>query len=230
MTTEIEPDTKTVAEVAASLAEVNQRIEAAVRESRRDPAEVRLVAVSKKQPDARVLAAYRAGQRRFGENYVQGLVARASLLPKDVELHLIGHLQTNKAKKAAEAASVIHTVDSLKVAEALGQTALPRKILIEVNLGDESQKAGIATENVLPLLEACRRWPSLEPVGLMCIPPAEGSRAYFEALRGLRDRLRAQSGWALPELSMGMSADYEAAILEGATLVRVGTAIFGARV
>jgi len=230
MTTEIELDTKTVADVTASLAEVNQRIEAAARASGRSPEEVRLVAVSKKQPDVRVLAAYQAGQRRFGENYVQGLVARAALLPKDVELHLIGHLQTNKAKKAAEAASFIHTVDSLKVAEALGQTALPRKILIEVNLGDESQKAGVATENVLPLLEACHRWQSLDPVGLMCIPPAEGSRAYFGALRALRDRLRAQSGWPLPELSMGMSADYEAAILEGATLVRVGTAIFGARV
>jgi len=186
---------------------------------------VRLVAVSKSQPDALVIEAFQAGQKLFGENYVQELERHAALFPAgSVEWHVIGHLQTNKAKRAGELASLVHSVDSTKLARAL----MDRAVLIEVNIGVEEAKAGVAPDAVEALITSIR---SINEVrGLMCIPPPDDEpRRWFAALRELRDRLRSATGLPLNDLSMGMSGDFEDAILEGATWVRVGTALFGER-
>lgn len=211
-------------------AEVLNRIEAACREVGRRPETVRLVAVSKRQPDAALLEAFATGHRDFGENYVQELVRKRALLPEEARFHLIGHLQTNKAKDAVEAA-LVHTVDRAKVAVALNKRMESGRlgILVEVNVAGEAQKAGVAPDGLEALLESIRDLPRLEVRGLMCIPPAGEGRRWFESLRTLAEQVRVRTGLPLPELSMGMSADYEDAIREGATLVRVGTAIFGPR-
>lgn len=216
--------------VAERLASIRARVDRACREAGRSTDEVQLIAVSKRQPDERLEEAFAVGQRDFGENYVQELVRKKALFPQ-ARFHLIGHLQTNKAKKALDA-SLVHTVDSEKVARALARHLASEarlEVLFEVNLAQEAQKAGLAPESVEVLLEALRDEPRLIPKGLMCIPPADDGRRWFAALRGLAEDLRARTGLELPELSMGMSADFEAAILEGSTLVRVGTAIFGPR-
>ncbi|MEL6187228.1 MAG: YggS family pyridoxal phosphate-dependent enzyme [Myxococcota bacterium] len=217
-------------EIAERLAEVQGRIEAACRETGRSVSEVTLVAVSKRQPDAALLAAYAASHRDFGENYVQELVRKQGLLPDDARFHLIGHLQTNKAKEAVHAA-LIHTVDREKVARALDRKVEsgPLRVLIEVNLAGEAQKAGVAPEALSSLLYGLRDLPRLEVRGLMCIPPSGEGRRWFAELRRLAEEARTRTGWPLPELSMGMSADFEDAVREGATIVRVGTAIFGVR-
>lgn len=220
-------------DVAGHLARVRAKIEAACASAGRDPSEVTLVAVSKRQPDERLLAAYEAGQRDFGENYVQELERKRALLPPDARWHQIGHVQSNKAKKAAASADLVHTLDSAKLARALdrGASAAGRRLeaLIEVNLAGEAQKAGIAPGDVAGLLEACAELEALRITGLMCIPPAGDGPRWFGPLRELRERLRAGGFEGLHTLSMGMSADFEAAIDSGATLVRVGTAVFGAR-
>ncbi len=191
-----------------------------------------LIAVSKRQPDDRLLAAYEAGHRDFGENYVQELVRKRELLPEDARWHLIGHLQTNKAKHAV-GAHLIHTVDSARVARALDRAAdvvgLRQPVLIEVNLADESSKAGAAPSEVSELVKEIKACRSLALHGLMCIPPIGEGRPYFAALRELR-RTLSDSDFSDPHhLSMGMSGDFEAAVEEGATIVRVGTSIFGER-
>lgn len=197
----------------------------------RDLREVRLVAVSKKQPLDRVRAAYDEGQRDFGENYLQELEERMRVFP-DARWHMIGHVQTNKAKKAV-LASMVHGVDSEKLARALSKAAVELgrevEVLIEVNVGGEDSKSGVAPAGAEALVLALGSAPSLKLRGLMCIPPPESPRKYFAALRTLRDDLAKKTGQLLPELSMGMSGDYVEAILEGATIVRVGTAIFGER-
>lgn len=216
--------------VAARLSEVRGRIDEACRRAGRDSASVTLLAVSKKQPDEALEAAYIAGQRDFGENYVQELVRKAELLPQ-ARFHLIGHLQTNKAKKAV-VAHMIHTVDSARVARALAKhvdSETRLSVLLEVNLAREAQKAGLHPEAVREVLETVGAEPRLEVRGLMCIPPVGEGRRCFAALRELAERTRRETGLSLPELSMGMSADYEDAILEGSTMVRVGTAVFGPR-
>lgn len=216
------------AEVAQRLAEIRARLEAAARRAGRAPTAVRLIAVSKRQPEERVRAAYDAGQRDFGENYVQGLLARKALLGSEAIFHLIGHVQTNKVKGAAQA-HYVHTLDSPRLVEALAKVAPPGlRVLVEVNLAGEDQKAGVPKAEVEPLLLQLRATP-LEVVGLMCIPPEGEGPRWFSALAELAVDLRGKTGLALPELSMGMSADFEAAILAGATMVRVGTAIFGER-
>jgi PLP dependent protein len=214
-------------DVAAGLSRVRERIAAACSRARRDPASVRLIAVSKTKPIEMLRQAMAAGQTAFGENYAQELREKAAALP-GAEWHFVGALQTNKARLVVGRAALIHTCDRLPLAQELSRRAkaagLVQRVLLEVNVGREPQKAGALPQEVPALLEEVRALPALACEGLMCIPPAEGDpRGFFRLLR----ELAGQCG--LPQLSMGMSADYEAAIEEGATLVRVGTAIFGER-
>jgi PLP dependent protein len=211
-------------EVKDGLAEVRERMDAACARSRRDPSSVTLVAVSKTKPVELLKEAIAAGQKSFGENYAQEFREKLDLLP-GLDWHFIGALQTNKVKYVAGKAALVHTCDRLSLAAELSKRAAQeQRVLLEVNIGREPQKAGVLPEEAAALLDQVRGLPRLRCEGLMCIPPAEGeSRVHFRALRELAETL------GLRELSMGMSADYEAAIEEGATIVRVGTAIFGAR-
>jgi PLP dependent protein len=215
-------------DVAAGLAAVKARIGRAAARGGRDPASVRLIAVSKTKPVALVREALAAGQTLFGENYAQELREKSEALGPGVEWHFIGALQTNKARLVVGRAALVHTCDRLALARELSKRAqaagLSQRVLLEVNVGREPQKAGALPEDAAALLEQVRALPALRCDGLMCIPPATGDpRPHFRALRELGEKL------GLAELSMGMSADFEAAIEEGATLVRVGTAIFGER-
>ena len=232
--------------IAQGLAAVQQRIAEAATGAGRSATSVRLLAVSKFQPASAIREAYAAGQRDFGENYVQELCTKAEELRDLTELrwHLIGHLQRNKAGKVAPLASSVHSVDSAELAQALGrraeQDAAERsrrfgadarlRVLVELNIAEEPQKAGASIAELAAVLSAVESQPALALAGLMCVPPAgsaEEARPHFEHLRALRDE---HGGAArLPELSMGMTADLEQAILAGATIVRVGTAIFGER-
>jgi pyridoxal phosphate enzyme (YggS family) len=215
-------------DVSKGLVDVRARIEAACARAGRDPKSVTLVAVSKTKPIELLREAMQAGQRSFGENYAQEFRDKFETEP-DLDWHFIGALQTNKVKYVAGKAALVHTCDRLALAQELSKRAArnpakEQRLLLEINIGREPQKAGVLPEEAPALLEQVRALPKLRCDGLMCIPPAEGDpRVHFRALRELAARL------ALPELSMGMSADYEAAIEEGATIVRVGTAIFGAR-
>ncbi len=214
---------------------VQARIGAAAYKAGRDASSIRLVLASKTQPSEAIRAAYQAGARDFGENYVQEAIPKRADLADLTEIrwHLIGHLQTNKAKTAASAFSLIHSVDSVRLAEALARAQPSPRVhaLVEVNLGGEASKTGVAPDGVAPILDAARG--KIEVDGLMTIPPpgptAEAARPYFARLRELRDSLATQSGYALSELSMGMTDDFEVAIEEGATIVRIGRAIFGER-
>jgi hypothetical protein len=231
------PGTAAAAQIAAApggiagrLADVRARIAAAARAAGRDPAAVALVAVSKTMPDSAVAEALAAGHRLFGENRVQEATAKFPALRQrfpDLRLHLIGHLQTNKAEEAVAAADVIETVDRPKLAEALAKAMakLGRNIpvYVQVNTGEEPQKGGVPPLEAEALVAQCRTL-GLEVRGLMCIPPLEDEPAPHFAL--LADMARR---FGLAELSMGMSGDFETAIRLGATHVRVGTAIFGAR-
>jgi len=223
------------AEIARRLDAVRDRIAAAQRRAGRAPESVRLVLASKTQPPQAVRAAYEAGARDFGENYVQEALDKKAALSdlKDIRWHLIGHLQTNKARVAAAAFDTIESLDSVRLGEALARARPQRLIpvLVEINLGGEASKTGVAPEGAEALIQAVRG--KVEVLGLMAIPPpgpgAEHSRPYFARLRDLRDRLAAATGLALSELSMGMTDDFEVAIEQGATIVRVGRAIFGER-
>jgi PLP dependent protein len=215
---------------------VQARIGAAAYKAGRDASSIRLVLASKTQPAEAIRAAWDAGARDFGENYVQEATAKRAELADlaDIRWHLIGHLQTNKAKLAARAFTLIHSVDSVRLAEALARTQPSPRVhaLIEVNLGAEASKSGVTPEGVAAILDAVRG--KIEIGGLMTIPPpaprAEAARRYFAQLRELRDVLAMQSGYALSELSMGMTDDFEVAIEEGATIVRIGRAVFGERI
>jgi pyridoxal phosphate enzyme (YggS family) len=226
--------------IRENIARVEERIAAACRRAGRRPEDVRLVAISKTFPAERIRAAYDAGLREFGENKVQETRAkRPALGDLDITWHLVGHLQTNKAKLARELFHWVHSVDSLRLAQKLHQSAavggarLP--VLIEVNLGGEESKSGLRAEDVLPLAEEISRLETLELSGLMTLPPflenPEEVRPYFRRLRELAHEIDSKKlpGVSIKELSMGMSHDFEMAIEEGATIVRVGTAIFGAR-
>lgn len=219
------------------LVAIRARIEQATQHAGRPSGSVRLVAVSKTKPAEAIRIAYAAGQRDFGENYVQELADKAAQLSDlpDLRWHFIGALQRNKAKPATNLAAMIHTVDRDELVSELQKraAALGKQldVLIEVNVGDESSKSGVAIDAFPALLEKARSTTHLRVRGLMAIPPAlddpEAVRPYFAKLRQLRD---AHGGAvSLPELSMGMSHDFATAIEEGATLVRVGTAIFGSR-
>jgi pyridoxal phosphate enzyme (YggS family) len=194
------------------------------------PEGVTLVAISKTQPPEAIREAYAAGQRHFGENYAQEWRAKADALADlpDLVWHFVGGLQTNKVKYLAGRAAWIHTVDREELAREIGKRYAARgataRVLLEVNVAAEPSKAGCAPADVPTLAAATAAIPGLQLRGLMCIPPAEGDpRPHFRALAALAARL------GLPDLSMGMSGDWREAIEEGATLVRVGTAIFGAR-
>ncbi len=224
-------------EIATNLTRINQRIAAAADSAGRQPNAVSLVAVSKVQPAESIEAAYRAGQRDFGENYAQELRDKAEALAglDGLRWHFIGHLQRNKAKYVVPVVSVLETVDSARLVDELDrQTArFNRSIecLVQVNVGGEEQKSGCAPEEVTTVLNAVERAKGLTLDGLMTIPPfeleADETRVYFQALAKLRDQLGGPA--KLRHLSMGMSHDFEVAIDEGATLVRVGTAVFGPR-
>lgn len=225
--------------VAARLQGLRHDIETVARASGRDPQDIRLLAVSKTFAADVIEEAWQAGQRLFGENRVQEAEAKIPQVRlAGIEWHLIGHLQSNKARRALELFNVIQSVDSEKLARQLGryaqerQTVLP--VFIDVNIGQEPQKHGILPDQAHQLSGLVDGLPGLRLVGLMALPPfheeAEKSRPYFRRLRDLLDSLnRRRPGSPLAELSMGMSHDYRVAIEEGATLLRIGTAIFGPR-
>jgi pyridoxal phosphate enzyme (YggS family) len=229
--------------IPENVARVGERIAAAARRAGRNPEEVMLMAVSKTFAAERVREAYRSGLRAFGENRVQEFAGKAKSLSdlEDAEWHMIGHLQTNKASKAAELFTAIDSVDSLRLAEKLNASAAQfgkkLAILIEINVGGEAAKSGLSSDSP-ELAELLRGAPQLEHLefrGLMTVPPftedPQQARPYFRKLRELANQIEAQK---LPHvstnvLSMGMSHDFEVAIEEGSTCVRVGTAIFGER-
>jgi PLP dependent protein len=239
--------------IAEGLAEVRSRIERAALASGRDPAGVRLVAVSKTKGPEAVREAFAAGQRAFGENYAQELAAKAEACAdlQGIEWHFIGHLQTNKARVVARHARWVHTVDSVPLARELGKRAgaasaagasnerdapwTPLPVLIEVNLGGEPQKAGAAPSEIEEVMRAVHAERALALKGLMTVPPAHAdahahqaaAKRCFETLVSLRNLHGGTL--VLPELSMGMTSDLEVAVACGATIVRVGTAIFGPR-
>ena len=226
--------------IAARLIEVRARIDAAARSAGRDPASVRLVAVSKTFPLSAIREAFAAGQRDFGENRVQEALQKISgSADLPIRWHLIGHLQTNKARKAGPAFAVIQSVDSEELLEKLDRAAADSgrspELLIQVDLAGEATKFGAPPAQVPRLFDAAAACRAAAVVGLMTLPPRaespEDARRWFRRLRALRDEWRAAGVPAsmLRELSMGMSGDFEVAIQEGATIVRVGTAIFGSR-
>jgi pyridoxal phosphate enzyme (YggS family) len=233
--------------IAENIAQVQERIAAAARRAGRNADEIALMSVSKTFPVAPIREAYAAGLRFFGESRVQEFAAKAGALRDlgDAEWHLIGHLQSNKTAKAAELFDAVDSVDSVRMAEKLNACAESvgkiLSVLIEINVGGESAKSGVAPgsnqdeDELERILQGAPRWRNLKIRGLMTVPPytedPEGSRPYFRQLRQIRDRIAAR---ALPQigaavLSMGMSHDFEVAIAEGSTCVRVGTAIFGER-
>ncbi len=223
--------------IAERLTGVRRKIAEAARRAGRDPSQVRLVAVSKIHPPEAIREAYDAGQRLFGENYVQELRAKQQSLEDLSELHwhFIGHLQRNKARQVVGRVNLIETIDSkrllVEVAKRATHACVDVGVLIQVNIRREESKSGCDPDELSHLLEAVKESPRVEPRGLMVLPPfeleADETRPYFQELRALRDRHGGPE--RLPELSMGMSHDFEVAIEEGATLVRVGTAIFGPR-
>ncbi len=225
--------------IARNLEAVKRRLEAVARRAGRDPGEVRLIAVSKTVGLERLRQAVAAGHRLFGENYLQEAQDKIAALGPGVSWHFVGHLQSRKAKAVVELFDLIHSVDRLNLAQALEKAAAQaekiQEILIQVNLAGEASKSGADPAAAPELLREIAHLPHLKVAGLMTMPPwfdePERVRPYFRALRELRDRLREQCivDSPLTELSMGMSGDYEVAVEEGATLVRVGTAIFGAR-
>ncbi len=226
---------------------VRRRLRKAALDAGRKPEDVALVAVSKTHPPEAIAAAHALGQVEFGENYVQEVLAKQETLQGlNLRWHFIGHLQSNKAKFVAGRFGLIHTVDSIKLAQNVhkyqGQYldegkipagSGPQEILIQVNIGEEEQKGGVAIAGLSELAVYVLELEHLRLTGLMCIPPlnlnAEETRPYFARLRGLRDELEDELGVKLPHLSMGMSQDFAEAVAEGATLVRVGTDIFGRR-
>jgi pyridoxal phosphate enzyme (YggS family) len=230
--------------IAGNIAEVRERMAAAARRVGRDPADVTLMGVSKTFSAEAIREAYAAGIRVFGENRVQEFSGKSWDLHDlaEAKWHLIGHLQANKAAKAAELFTAIDSVDSVKLAERLNAMAARLRktlpVLIEMNVGGEEAKSGIVpgSEELEKILAGTPQWGNLAVRGLMTVPPytddPEGSRLFFRQLRGMRDEIAARNltGVRMDVLSMGMSHDFEVAVEEGSTCVRVGTAIFGERV
>jgi PLP dependent protein len=225
-----------------NIARVRDRITAAAARVNRHPGDITLIGVSKTHPAEMIRAAYEAGLREFGENRVQEWEGKRQALTDlgDARWHLIGHLQSNKATRAATIFHSVDSVDDLTLAQRLDRTRQGTdaghgrlRVLLEVHIAGEAAKSGAEPSELPELAEAVTKCPSLHLNGLMCVPPflddAAKARPYFRRLRELRDQLEAQIGQRLPVLSMGMSHDFEVAIEEGATEVRVGTALFGQR-
>ena len=224
--------------IAANLAEIRERIARSAARAGRATQDVTLVAVSITFPSEAIRSAYELGLRHFGENRVQEWESkRSSVADLDATWHLIGHLQSNKARRAASLFNRVDSVDSVALAHKLDAAAVSEakrlRVLIEVHLGGEETKSGMQEADLPSLAESIARLPHLELLGLMAIPPyfdeSERVRPYFRRLRELRDQIGAQIGMPLNVLSMGMSHDFEIAIEEGATEIRVGTALFGQR-
>jgi pyridoxal phosphate enzyme (YggS family) len=230
--------------IAQNVAEIRRRIAASALRSSRDPEKITLMAVSKTFPPDSIREAYHAGLRVFGENWVQEFSQKAGILADlvDIEWHMIGHLQTNKAARASELFTAVDSVDSLRLAEKLNSSAqqVGKKLsaFIEINVGGEAAKSGISSESheLDEILQAAPNLQHLEFRGLMTIPPffddPQEARPYFRKLRELHDRTASRnlSNVSMEVISMGMSHDFEVAIEEGSTCVRIGTAIFGERV
>jgi pyridoxal phosphate enzyme (YggS family) len=225
--------------IAENIKEIKQRIAHAALESGRDPVTVRLVAVSKTQSAAAIAEAFNCGQLIFAENYVQELVAKVAELPSEISWHFIGHLQSNKVRQIAGLVDMIHSVDRLSLAQEIdrqwGLLGKSCEILIQVNIASEATKSGTSSEELLDLVREAAALPNVRIKGLMTMPPffddPDAARPYFAALRVLAREVEKEeiAGVEMRELSMGMSGDFEVAIGEGATLVRVGSALFGDR-
>ena len=223
--------------VTENLTLISDLLRESADEAGRDPDSIRLLAVSKKQPLTKIREAAAAGQRDFGENFVQeGVEKIEALAGVDLTWHFIGHLQSNKTRVVAEYFDWVHTIDKLKTARRLSEQRpghlSPLNVCIQVNVDDEASKSGVAPDAVAELAAACAALPQLELRGLMCLPAIrdgfDEQRVPFRTLRELSEKLRTQ-GVDTDTLSMGMTADYRAAIFEGATIVRIGTALFGER-
>jgi PLP dependent protein len=223
-----------VTDITDHLADIIERVARAAQHSGRSATSVTIVAISKQQPSSAIVAAHRAGVTHFGESYAQEALPKIDALAElPIAWHFVGRLQSNKTRQVAERFAWVHTVDRLRIAERLNEQrpafAAPLNVLLQVNQGDESQKTGVAVAEVAELARAVSTLPRLKLRGLMTLPPQRGAPAdWFAELAALRTRLE-RDGIALDTLSMGMSADFEAAIAAGATLVRIGTAIFGRR-
>ena len=225
--------------VAENLAQVQKNIEESCGNVNRDPGEVTLIAVSKTKPVEMLREAYDAGARVFGENKVQEIVDKYDHMPSDVKWHMIGHLQRNKVKYIVDKVAMIHSVDSFRLAETIEKEAAKKNvtvpILIEVNVAQEESKFGLKPEEVLPFIEQIAGFSHIQVKGLMTIAPyvenAEENREIFRELKKLSVDIAAKNinNVTMSVLSMGMTGDYMVAVQEGATMVRVGTGIFGAR-
>lgn len=226
-----------MSDVAANLTEIRHRIAGACLKAGRDSASVELIAVSKTFPAEMIREAAEAGQRVFGESRLQEAESKIDALPGSLHWHFIGRLQSNKVRKILPRFEVIHALDSTRLAlytdEIARELGLFPKVFLQVNIGGEKTKGGFEPEAIREEIDGLLALERLEVLGLMCIPPqgpdAEASRPWFKALRELRDDLQRRMGGPLPSLSMGMSDDFEVAIEEGATHVRVGSSIFGKR-
>jgi hypothetical protein len=225
------------ASVAEAYATVRGRIASVCRRAGRDTDEVRLVAISKAFPTSRIRELLACGHDLLGENRVQEVLPKIEALGPGVTWHFVGHLQTNKVRQIVGRFELLHGVDSEHLAREIDRRSqaggVRQAILIQVHLGGEATKFGVDEEALGPLVEALAGLPHLDVRGLMSVPPPvvepEDNRRWFARLRALRDECRTQTGLDLPELSMGMTDDFEVAIEEGATLVRIGRAIFGER-
>ena len=226
--------------LAENLALVMENISKACKKAGRDTSEVTLIAVSKTKPVSMLEIIYENGIREFGENKVQKLTEKYEMLPKDIHWHMIGHLQRNKVKYIVDKACLIHSVDSLRLAEEISQQAQKKQvevnILVEVNIAEEESKFGISKETAISLVEMISKLPGLHIKGLMTIAPyvenPEENRDYFRKMKELSVDIREKNidNVTMDILSMGMTNDYMVAIEEGATMVRVGTGIFGERI
>lgn len=225
--------------IAVNYYEVKSRMEAACRRAGRNPEDVTLIAVSKTKPVSMLEEAYHAGARDFGENKVQEITAKYPEMPEDARFHMIGHLQTNKVGQVIDKAVLIHSVDSVHLAEKIEKEAAKRdmvaEILLEVNVAEEDSKFGLKTDEVIPVLETIKTFPHICVKGLMTIAPfvddAEDNRKVFKELYQLYVDIKTKNidNGTMSVLSMGMTGDYEVAVEEGATMIRVGTGIFGSR-
>lgn len=225
--------------ITENLEQVRKNIDEACRMAGRDPKEVTLIAVSKTKPVSMLKEAYDAGARCFGENKVQEIMDKHPQLPEDIQWHMIGHLQRNKVKYIVDKVSMIHSVDSLRLAQTIEQEAAKHNVcvpvLLEVNVAQEESKFGLKMDEVLPLIETIADFPHIKVQGLMTIAPyvenAEDNRDFFRQLKKLSVDIEAKNinNASMSVLSMGMTGDYQVAVQEGATMVRVGTGIFGER-